>query len=258
MAQLQKDNEHNIPPGFIKRNMLRGHLEPILGIAWSLDGQILASGSIDGMIQLWNPLTGQALRTLEGHTDSVESVAWSPDGHFLVSGSDDKTIRLWDPLTGRHIATLEGHTDFVRQLSFSSDGYLLASRSNDDTIRFWRTSSWETLATLEEPSTTDAKWPSALAFHPTYPMLATVGEEDRVIHLWNLKLKMILGADENLFSAQCQREAVPAHFLPQMWSPARTPHHHPTHSAWRIIPILRTGWRENQLATGCRASPTER
>ena len=65
-------------------------------VAWSLDGQILASGYNNGIIRLWDVKTGKLIKALEGHTGNVNSVAWSPDGHVLASGSDDYTVRLWD------------------------------------------------------------------------------------------------------------------------------------------------------------------
>lgn len=77
---------------------LTGHTKPVHCIAISPDGQILASGSADQKIKLWNLRTGELLRTLEGHRGwlySVSSVAISPDGQTLVSGSHDQTIKIW-------------------------------------------------------------------------------------------------------------------------------------------------------------------
>jgi WD40 repeat protein len=56
---------------------------------------ILAAGSEDHYVILWDVFTGERLRTLEGHNGSVRSVAWSPDGQMLASGSDDGTVILW-------------------------------------------------------------------------------------------------------------------------------------------------------------------
>jgi WD40 repeat protein len=131
---------------------LKGHNDVVRSVAWALDGLVLASGSHDETIRLWDGQSGQLLHALEGHEDAVYSVAWSPDGRVLASGSDDNTIRLWDGQSGQYINTLEGHTDTVSCISFSIDGRLLASKSDDRTIRIWRTFSWETVGILEEAS----------------------------------------------------------------------------------------------------------
>jgi len=68
----------------------------VLSVAFSPDGQTLASGSDDTTVRLWQVSDGTLLRTLEGHTDTVLSVAFSPDGQTLASGSWDRTVRLWE------------------------------------------------------------------------------------------------------------------------------------------------------------------
>jgi hypothetical protein len=65
------------------------------------DGQLLASGGLDGTIRLWETPTGQLVSTLQGHTGGVRSVALSADGWVLASGGDDGTVRLWDPRVAR-------------------------------------------------------------------------------------------------------------------------------------------------------------
>jgi WD40 repeat protein len=170
---------------------LEGHSNNVHSIAWSPDGKTLASSSGDKTIRLWDVQAGRSLRTLEGHSNSVYSVAWSPDGKTLVSSSQDQTIHLWNPDTGLQTSILEGHTSTVRRVSFSYDGSLLASKSGDGTIRLWRTDTRETVAILKE-SASD-KWPPSLAFHPSAPILATLGEEDTVILIWDLDFATLLG-----------------------------------------------------------------
>jgi len=77
------------------QSTLVGHTDPVYDVAFSPDGQTLASGSWDYTVWLWRVSDGTPLRTLEGHTNWVSSVAFSPDGQTLVSGSWDYTVRLW-------------------------------------------------------------------------------------------------------------------------------------------------------------------
>ncbi|MFM9965243.1 MAG: WD40 repeat domain-containing protein [Planctomycetaceae bacterium] len=85
---------------------VRGPASAVNAVAFSPDGELLASGHDDGSIRLWDAATGRELQQLTGHQDYVRSVSFSPDGARLASGSDDGTIRLWEVATGRHLATL--------------------------------------------------------------------------------------------------------------------------------------------------------
>ena len=87
---------------------MRGHSNPVWSVAFSPDGQYLASGSWDKTVKLWHVESGECTRTMEGHSHPVYSVAFSPDGQYLASGSGDNTVKLWStPGRERPLQTME-------------------------------------------------------------------------------------------------------------------------------------------------------
>jgi WD40 repeat protein len=98
---------------------------------------MLASGSEDQTIRLWDVRTGHCFNILSGHSGWIRSVAFNHDGNMLASGGEDQTVRLWDVNTWQCLQTLQGHSNRVRQVTFSPDGNTLASSSDDGTIKLW-------------------------------------------------------------------------------------------------------------------------
>jgi hypothetical protein len=122
----------------------------------------------------------------------ILNYAFSPNSNILVTTSQDGTIIALELKSGKIIKVLEGHADAVTSVTFSFDGQFLASKSLDDSVRIWRCETWETIAIL--PASTSNKWNSGLAFNPKFPSLATTGEEDTVIHIWELDFSALSGA----------------------------------------------------------------
>lgn len=170
-------------------------------LAWSPDGSTLASGSSatkNSTITLWNPESKKVRRTLSGHEGAIYSLAWSPDGRRLASGSHDKTIRIWKPANGQLKNLLEGPTSDIYSVAFSFDGRLLASKSGDKLVRLWRCDTWAVVAAYEEPSYLFA----GLSFHPHAHALATQGNEQKVVRVWDLNLTKLLSAPPPGLSGQ--------------------------------------------------------
>src|SRR5262245_11098 len=92
---------------------LHGHTHYVTSVAFSPDGKMLASGSRDKTIKLWDVTLGKELATLKGHEGSVSSVVFSPDGATCASASDDHTVKLWNVQKAKEQATLKGHNSFV-------------------------------------------------------------------------------------------------------------------------------------------------
>ncbi|KAH9203354.1 hypothetical protein DL95DRAFT_472452 [Leptodontidium sp. 2 PMI_412] len=177
---------------------LQGHSGRVNAVAFSVDGNLLASASRDKSVRIWNPATGKEMQRLERHSGEANAVAFSCDGSLLASGSSDGTVRLWNPGTGEEVQILEGHTGKVNAVAFSCDGSLLASGSSDKTpppynseliasaswdraVIIWNSVTGEKAQQLEGHSGRI----TSVAFSYHCPLLAAA-EWDCAVTLWNL------------------------------------------------------------------------
>jgi WD40 repeat protein/serine/threonine protein kinase len=172
--------------GYLKRLFrgrqltLYGHTGPVWGVAFSPNGQRLATASLDQSAKVWDARTGLELLTLKGHTSPVVSVAFRPDGQRLATGSQDRTVRVWDLRTGQELLLLRGHTHIVRGVAFSPDGQRLASTSWDQTVRVWDAHTGKEALLLR--GHTAPIW--SVAFSPDGKYLASASH-DQTAKIWD-------------------------------------------------------------------------
>ena len=117
--------------------MLNLSSEKTQALAFSANRKMLASGSKDGTIHLWDITTGKQLSPFKEQKGYCSILAFSIDNKMLANGTRNGTIYLWDIATGNKLFALKGHTDWIGTLSFSSDGKTLASRSSSGVIFLW-------------------------------------------------------------------------------------------------------------------------
>ena len=174
-----KEQEEVKESSLIDCGDIRAHTNYVRSVAISSNGKLLASGSEDKTIKLWNMPDGALLRTLD-HASSVRSAAISPDVKLLVSGLYDHSIKLWNLPDGTLLRTLTGHTGYVLSVAISPDGKLLASGSYGR-IKLWSLPDGAMLRTLRGHT----GYVFSVAIN-LYSKLLASGSRDNTIKLWSL------------------------------------------------------------------------
>ncbi len=159
---------------------LAGHSDEVNAVAFSPDGNQLASTGNDCVAKVWDARDGREVQTLAGHDRWVQAVSYSPDGRTLATGGYDRSVRLWDVASGEQRAVLSGHGGGLRAVAFSPDGRTVASAGADGEVRVWDAECGAVLRVLRG----HGACVRAVAFSADGKHMATASE-DRTLRVWD-------------------------------------------------------------------------
>jgi WD40 repeat protein len=124
--------KQNLPDGITLITTSDKHFGDIISLAWSPNGEFVATGSRDETIKIWDGKNAKFVKTNTGHVEAITCIAWSHDSNFLASGS--RNVRILNFKTGEHHKTILERYSPLQSLAWSPDGSRLASGSHGRVI----------------------------------------------------------------------------------------------------------------------------
>lgn len=189
--------------GRCSTKIFKGHTNGVMCLQF--DDNILATGSYDATIKIWDIETGKEIQTLRGHTSGIRALQF--DDTKLISGSLDNTLKVWNWRTGECMSTLQGHTEGIITLNF--DGIILASGSVDKTIKIWN---------FEDKSCFSLKghkdWVNAVNVDIKSRTVLSASD-DCTVRLWDLDTKSCIRTLEGHVGQVQQVLPMPADYEPE-------------------------------------------
>jgi len=168
---------------------MRGHTDPVRGVAHLPGGRRIITCSADGSLRLWDLESGvQIGNDWRDGKEGAWTIALSPNGKSVAIGHDGK-VRLWDAETKKVVAIWTGHDKAVRSLCWSVDGERLVSGSDDGTIRVWDVESGDTVL---GPINTEHRSVYAVMYSPDTTKIATGGRDQIAVKIWDAKTGNLL------------------------------------------------------------------
>lgn len=162
-------------------------------LAFNSAGTLLASGSLDSRVSIWESTTGRCTHTLEGPGEAIEWVSWHPRGDVVLAGSEDFTAWMWNAQSGDMMQVFYGHTGAVRCGQFTPDGkaVITGGGEGDATLKVWDPKSGSCTGTIQGHGFHEAGLTSLdISADST---VAITGSEDMTAKISNVYTGKVLG-----------------------------------------------------------------
>ena len=171
-------------------HVFNGHDNAVQALAFAPAGTLIASGSADKTVKLWNLSTLGLVRTYRGARDFITSVAISPDGKLIAAASRDGAIRIWATSSRGQRRRFSGHQGAINQIAFAPDSRHLVSAGSDGTVRLWDIGRRRSIRAY----TGHRGEVKAAQFSPDGTHVATAGA-DGTIRIWTAAMQTTRNAD---------------------------------------------------------------
>jgi WD40 repeat protein len=164
-----------------KVTTLTGHTSEVWGVA-TLPNSNVCTGSWDGTMRIWNPVSGDCIKIIEGAGNaSLFCLSVDKKGSRIVSGHREGLVRLWSLETSKCLVTFTGHSKEVNSVQITPDGRFAVSASNDKTVKVWDLEADMCVGTLEG----NQDRVSSVAISPDGTLIASTGAQ--AVRLWEMK-----------------------------------------------------------------------
>lgn len=190
------ERKKKLPPFPMERALaytLKGHASNVVEMAFLPNGELLASISADGKLNLWSMKTGKLVKTVTSPADSFGAFALSRDGVQLAKTGKNNTIVLYNLVENKVIRQLKGHSGYINQLAYSPDNHYLASASDDQSLVLWDVETGNVAARVD--GFDDAVL--SADFSPGGGLLVTGDGSGRIRHWSNPALKKLSDVQAN-------------------------------------------------------------